>query len=330
MSGACEFSLELVKQFLLDKGGKVTNHELVKHFKGYLNDPIYKVDIRHRFKDYVNTLASVKDEGGTKYLILKKEYHSELHSYLPCPQSPLDTVGESYCDSTPSNLHSEMAIGCNVPPDSQVVHVPPWVPSSQDQIMFSDECSLPISLMRYQSSPSLVDAQETCRDSPPPLPKKKHSFDESPRRLDGPHPPPRGRKNHGRRGSQVEERVRLFSTEKDLAGGGDGNFKEKNLQDVTVSPGTVKEKTQIINRMSESNLLAVKQPVTHASVGPKRRDNVARTAADDDTTSVSTLDPRRREWLLRAAQADYHALARLLLEDAQLYMFEDFTSMHCH
>ncbi|KAM7283281.1 ankyrin repeat domain-containing protein SOWAHC-like [Ixodes scapularis] len=49
-------------------------------------------------------------------------------------------------------------------------------------------------------------------------------------------------------------------------------------------------------------------------------------AADDDTTSLNTLDPRRREWILRAAQADYHSLVRLLREDPDLYRFE--TALH--
>ncbi|KAK8761995.1 hypothetical protein V5799_026739 [Amblyomma americanum] len=59
-----EFNFELVKQFLLDRGGKVTNPELVRNFRHYLNDPVHKDHVRQRFKDFVNRLASVKEENG--------------------------------------------------------------------------------------------------------------------------------------------------------------------------------------------------------------------------------------------------------------------------
>ena len=36
---ASEFTLDSVKEFMLSHGGRVKNHELVTHFKVYLNDP---------------------------------------------------------------------------------------------------------------------------------------------------------------------------------------------------------------------------------------------------------------------------------------------------
>lgn len=42
MAAPTEFTLESVREFMLEKGGKVTNHELVKHFKQFLTDPYTK------------------------------------------------------------------------------------------------------------------------------------------------------------------------------------------------------------------------------------------------------------------------------------------------
>ena len=39
MAAPMEFTLDSVRDFMLDRGGKVTNHELVKHFKQFLTDP---------------------------------------------------------------------------------------------------------------------------------------------------------------------------------------------------------------------------------------------------------------------------------------------------
>jgi hypothetical protein len=39
MAAPGEFSVEAIRDFMLQNGGKVTNHELVKHFKGFLTNP---------------------------------------------------------------------------------------------------------------------------------------------------------------------------------------------------------------------------------------------------------------------------------------------------
>ena len=45
-----EFTLEAVRQLMLARGGRVTNHELVKSFKRWLTDPSLKEEARIQFK----------------------------------------------------------------------------------------------------------------------------------------------------------------------------------------------------------------------------------------------------------------------------------------
>ncbi|XP_065935243.1 ankyrin repeat domain-containing protein SOWAHC isoform X2 [Magallana gigas] len=84
---ASGFSLEAVKNFMIENDCKVTNHELVTHFKSYLNDPIEKSQKlnREKFKEFVNTLAGIKtDERGEKILVLKKKFkpgHNNADSF---------------------------------------------------------------------------------------------------------------------------------------------------------------------------------------------------------------------------------------------------------
>ena len=75
-----DFSLESVRQLMLANGGRITNHDLVKSYKRWLTDPQEKENARAQFKDYVNTLASIKQENGEKYLILKKKFYPEYYS----------------------------------------------------------------------------------------------------------------------------------------------------------------------------------------------------------------------------------------------------------
>ena len=42
MDPPTEFTAESVRDYILSRGGKVTNHELVKHFKPFLTDPVMK------------------------------------------------------------------------------------------------------------------------------------------------------------------------------------------------------------------------------------------------------------------------------------------------
>ena len=84
-----EFSLESVRQLMLASGGRVTNHELVKSFRRWLTDPQGKETARAQFKDYVNTLATIKQEHGEKFLILKKKFYPE---YYNCGSGYVDAI----------------------------------------------------------------------------------------------------------------------------------------------------------------------------------------------------------------------------------------------
>ena len=70
---------------------RVTNHDLVKCFRAWLTDPVGKEAARAQFKDYVNTLATIRQENGEKFLILKKKFYPEYYAGT----SYLDTVTPS-------------------------------------------------------------------------------------------------------------------------------------------------------------------------------------------------------------------------------------------
>ncbi|XP_022335842.2 uncharacterized protein LOC111132333 [Crassostrea virginica] len=88
---ASGFSLEAVKNFMIENDCKVTNHELVTNFKSYLNDPDEKAQKynREKFKEFVNTLAGIKtDERGEKILVLKKKFRPDHTSADLSKQDP--------------------------------------------------------------------------------------------------------------------------------------------------------------------------------------------------------------------------------------------------
>jgi len=111
------FTLDVVREFMLANGGKVSNHTLVTHFKSFLNDSQRKNSNRQMFKQYVNTLAVVKlDVSGEKLLVLKKKFRDSgsfraepaAAKFLPFDRDPVKAKRVKKDDEDP-NRPSDVA-----------------------------------------------------------------------------------------------------------------------------------------------------------------------------------------------------------------------------
>ncbi|XP_017463166.1 PREDICTED: diacylglycerol kinase A-like, partial [Rhagoletis zephyria] len=72
------FTLNDLFEFFALKGGKVVYSEIVTNFKSALSNPETLAEARNQFKDHVNTLATVTNENGTKYLVLRPKFMKKL------------------------------------------------------------------------------------------------------------------------------------------------------------------------------------------------------------------------------------------------------------
>jgi hypothetical protein len=72
-----DVTVDVVKEFLVENGGITRNVDLVRHFRKFLqsDDVAKKERNREKFKNFVNTLAAVKSDGGEKFIILKAKYY---------------------------------------------------------------------------------------------------------------------------------------------------------------------------------------------------------------------------------------------------------------
>ncbi|RWS31176.1 ankyrin repeat domain-containing protein SOWAHB-like isoform X2 [Leptotrombidium deliense] len=68
------FTQESIRAFICSQGSKVEYQTLIKHFKRALAHQNAKI----AFKDYVNELAFVAQEGKTKYLLLRPKYSPDF------------------------------------------------------------------------------------------------------------------------------------------------------------------------------------------------------------------------------------------------------------
>lgn len=77
-SMATDFTQDSVLRFLLRGGGNVRNVDLLTHFKAFLREHEDRVRNRELFKKYVNAVATVKQDAGVSYIVLRKKYRPHL------------------------------------------------------------------------------------------------------------------------------------------------------------------------------------------------------------------------------------------------------------
>ncbi|XP_076248283.1 uncharacterized protein LOC143188106 isoform X2 [Calliopsis andreniformis] len=244
MATPSELSLEEIRKYLLENGGTARNHDVVKHFKKFLTDPDTRVEARNRFKEYVNTLATIKNEEGEKYLVLKKKYRQNLE--LPTTEQIGSPIATPDLATPVSPLR--------VPPPYRPPPPAPISPQSSGVNTSREE-----SCSNFAREEAAIDARKNGIDrvesgfstSSPPVPPRRKSQDK---------------------------------------------IKIENKENVDRNRGG-----------SEA---------------------VIKGADEDDSASVaSQLDGKSREWLVRAAQGDYQALAKLAAEEPRLTRLKDPTSV---
>ncbi|XP_029156939.1 ankyrin repeat domain-containing protein SOWAHC isoform X2 [Nylanderia fulva] len=289
-----ELSLEEIRNYLLENGGTARNHDLVKHFKRFLTDPETRVEARNRFKEYVNTLATIKNEEGDKYLVLKKKYRQPFLDF----SSP-QLVGERSLASpdlaTPVSPLRE-------PPPYRPPPPAPLSPLSSSSHSSFEQPTTPISEREIDQKNDNIDASSVSVSSPPVPPRRKS-----------------------------QDKLKLENKEnvdKNKSGVSEAVIKEDETVTMTNAVSaeqlSVRERMQRFNRMaSETDLPA--RPNDTTSPAKKRVD---KGADEDDSASVaSQLDGKSREWLVRAAQGDYQALAKLATEEPRLTRLK-YTALH--
>ncbi|XP_076364923.1 uncharacterized protein LOC143254064 isoform X1 [Tachypleus tridentatus] len=124
------------------------------------------------------------------------------------------------------------------------------------------------------------------------------------------------------RGLEIEERLKQFSQEKQLM---QENPKQRDFKELSVRPGSVKERAQKLNKLAVESDLTCR---TFSFPGSVAAENRRKSSGSDDYSYflVNTFTARQRQWVLKASRADYHSLLRLLKEEPKLASFKN--SLH--
>ncbi|CAB4067482.1 unnamed protein product [Lepeophtheirus salmonis] len=346
MSGPTEFSLESVRQFMLAKEGKVTNHELVKHFKAWLTNPTEKESARQNLRNirfYPNfedppprsVSPSLLDEVMAGYQAISRQSSSSdvpPDLGLPIVSRPTLSNGSNGGNGPPPTYRSPPP----PPPSSNLLHekhlhrLPKRTTNGYDKEVHSKPPPLPPShppgKMKGGNIPII-------KEPPTSLPLLNNELT-SPSEEEDKTTPDEMISSSSSSSSSLSVDSESIRYRRSLADDDDHNKENSFPRSEKNEKISVKERTKTFNRMaSEVELTAMKQQsVSLSGSAVKRRNSRAgadrRVSAvkDDDTSSISTLDQNVKQWMIKASQGDYHALVKMLLDDDRLAKHKDFTS----
>ncbi|KAK2585750.1 hypothetical protein KPH14_010361 [Odynerus spinipes] len=290
MATPSELSLDEIRKYLLENGGTARNHDVVKYFKKFLTDPETRVEARNRFKEYVNTLATIKNEEGEKYLVLKKKYR-QASLDLSCSDQTGSTQGSPVSTAPVSPLRE--------PPPYRPPPPAPLSPTSSNSQEISREDESRTNFEVNGESKDNSEGTGSSSASSPPVPPRRKG----------------------------QEKLRMENKENIDKNRTDGVIKEDEI--AAANPGSgeelsFRERMQRFDRMAtETDLHG--RPNGTTTPTKKRSD---KGADEEDSASVAwQLDGKSREWLVKAAQGDYHELAKLAAEEPRLTGLKDPTSV---
>ncbi|XP_067120142.1 ankyrin repeat domain-containing protein SOWAHC-like [Centruroides vittatus] len=293
-------TFDSVRDYLFQNGGKVNNRELVKHFQSYLTNPDLEKQAQAKlhFRDYINELATLKEENGVKYVVMRKKYLDNTPVNVP-KSSPANTEIRLYPNGVwPQGRFQKI--------NETVVGYGDTNAGVASSVARCDDRTtrLPVSEERETRNFVKVNHSEIYQNLTPTSEAV-------------PQPPPRRRGDRRESSGKIEETLRQLNKENSET----KIIRNEALTEPIISPGMVRERAQSLNKLASETELTIKSP------SRPTRGNVKVSLDDDDTSSLASLNPYRREWTLKAAQGDYLSLVRLLKEEPRLANFKDFISV---
>ncbi|XP_063070542.1 ankyrin repeat domain-containing protein SOWAHC [Engraulis encrasicolus] len=296
---ASECTQEAVLRFLIEKGGRVKNRELIDHFKVTVSgDPSSKATFKETLKRFVDNIAFVKQENGEKYVCLKKKYREAV------TQTVERDDGE--CN------------GNGLPADGIIL-------SKRNGSCCASGATCD---QENESAPEVADGigEETAPSSEV---QSALNLDPSANENESEHVVFRGPTISGvnrRRTSRGSQRSLLALSEdmtnESVFDTGDSNTPKgsrKNFIELMMSSSPQVRRT-LVHRNSQTNM-----SVTNRESVRSEGDTASLLSGEGDCASV-TLDPLEHEWMMCASDGQWESLQRLLVCEANLITKRDFVT----
>ncbi|XP_050683193.1 ankyrin repeat domain-containing protein SOWAHB-like isoform X2 [Leptidea sinapis] len=298
-----ELSFDEILKFMLAHNGKVTNHELVKHFKVFLMNPDMRDSARNTFKKLVNTLAVIKTQNNEKWLILKKKY---------MPVNNVKDISESTgfpneVLSVPIDNNIGILEHQSVKPQDIITQAKP-LQLNEDLNIVSSLIQAPAPMTPTSTLQVSLDSSERL-DTPDDVPPKVH-----PRRKST------DKSISVKRPSVTNISPNMMVSDENSASSESPPTLKSSKSECLLVDGeqkiSVKERKQMFNRMASESDVLKSNKLSFNSSNLDEDDRSSKTSLEQKENDP--LDPRQKQWILCAARGDYHMLAKMCKENPKL------------
>lgn len=315
-----------VLSYLLERGGKVKNTELLSAFTAHVHcsEPEERTRNRDMFKGFINNVAVVQRVDGVKYVVVKKKYQkliNEGKSSIVSSSSPSSSSSSSSsssfttrqscfstCEShtrTRADVLNNNSWFCTSPPGCSV-HNPKDLVTKHPFQLKSTGCDAEITPVTTSEQDRSLTARVRNVTDNTIHGKTEAVFAVVPRKSPPLSQPQKVKVNH-RKGA-CHQSFKIPPQEESVTG-----EPEKS------SPYPSQNKSPRIKR---------RQTAGPCSPAPKRGNKAVKPGSDvkaKDSSAVR-LEPQEHEWFVKSATGCWSQLYRLLLQDVHLAQKRNFLS----
>ncbi|TMW49229.1 hypothetical protein DOY81_005684 [Sarcophaga bullata] len=339
MDAPKELSLSEIRKYMLNNGGRVTNHALVKHFKRFLTHPDTQNEARKEFKTYVNILATIKNENNQKYLILRKKYYNECPSDDVVQRAISQAGGADSVPNSPGGVSMTSDAASSSPyrqpppykPPPEVFSTPlaPLAPLATGVNVQAEnvdnyrECVNEFTTAMSRIDAKRLERQPSDNETQTPTPQDVGEEESKLKELEE----KANKEKSVSRANSVEasankENIPRFSfSSGSSATSTEGSGEKSSGPDVeTENPISVKEATRKFNRMASEEEAKIISP-------PSKKKPEKQLIEEKELPEVTLAHPKAKEWIVSMAKANYQELAKLANEYPELVKLQIFVEI---
>ncbi|GAA6223584.1 ankyrin repeat domain-containing protein SOWAHB-like [Lates japonicus] len=114
---ATDFTQDTVLHFLQSSGGSVKNSDLLLHFRDFIRNHADQERNRELFKKFVNSVATVRQEDGVSYVVLRKKFRGNVPGDgAGASSGPPRCPAERNPESSPGSTNPDSAVSAEKQP----------------------------------------------------------------------------------------------------------------------------------------------------------------------------------------------------------------------
>lgn len=312
---------DVVLSFLMARGGKVKNTELLSAFTTHINgsQPDERRRNRDAFKSFINNVAVVKRVDGVKCVVVKKKFQEMIREEKCSKASPSlslsCTTQQSCffrCESHPitsTDVLNNNSWYCTSPPDLCLANNSKDLVTTQQFQSRLSECDAPVTTSNQEEPTLVLNVANNARKWEMGAVFAVVAINSA----------------HCSQSEMIKVSHQIPACSR---------ISEIQPQQALIAGEAVKSSLCLTHQpdLSESPIIKRRQMMVSSSSALKRECKVGKPSFGSRDSSVVRLEPQEHEWLVKSATGCWSQVCSLLLQDLHLAekrnFISGFTALH--